>query len=162
MEKRSFLTSSPSATQDLGKKIGKRLGPGSIVALIGELGSGKTCFTKGLCAGLGIPKRLVTSPSFAFVNEYRGRLPVLHLDLYRIEGVDMALELGMLDLLRQAESGVAIIEWAERISAFLSESYLAVNFSVLSARRREIVLSAFGEQFRRLLGELDGDENTIP
>jgi tRNA threonylcarbamoyladenosine biosynthesis protein TsaE len=95
------------------------------------------------------------------VNEYQGRLSVLHLDLYRIEGVDMALELGVLDLLRQAESGVAIIEWADRISALLSDSYLAVDFSVLSARRREIVLSAFGEQFRKLLSEMDGDENTI-
>jgi len=97
-----------------------------------------------------------TRPSFAFVNEYQGRLPVLHLDLYRIEGVDMALELGVLDLLRQAESGVAMIEWADRISALLSDSYLAVNFSVLSARNREIVLSAFGEQFRRLLDEVEG------
>jgi tRNA threonylcarbamoyladenosine biosynthesis protein TsaE len=156
MMKRSFLTGSPSATQDLGKRIGKRLGPGSVVALIGELGSGKTCFTKGLCAGLGIPKRHVTSPSFAFVNEYQGRLPVLHLDLYRIEGVDIALELGVLDLLRQAESGVAIIEWAERISALLYNSYLAVDFHFLSVRKREIVLSAFGEQFCRLLSELEG------
>ncbi|MBM4462496.1 MAG: tRNA (adenosine(37)-N6)-threonylcarbamoyltransferase complex ATPase subunit type 1 TsaE [Chloroflexi bacterium] len=155
MKKRSFLTGSPSATQDLGKRIGQRLGLGSVVALTGELGSGKTCFTKGLCAGLDIPKRHVTSPSFAFVNEYQGRLLVLHLDLYRIEGVDMALELGVLDLLRQAESGVAIIEWAERISALLSDNYLAVDFTVLSARKREIVLSAFGEQFHKLLAELE-------
>lgn len=156
MEKRSFVTGGPSATQDLGRRLGEKLSPGSIVALIGELGSGKTCFTKGLCAGLGIPKRRVNSPTFAFVNEYPGRLPVLHLDLYRIEDVGMALELGILDYLQQAKSGVLIIEWADRIRALLSNSHLTVDFSVLSPRRREIVLAAFGEGFRKLLGELEG------
>jgi len=154
MEKRLFLTSSPSATQDLGQRIGGKLGPGSIIALIGELGCGKTCFTKGLCAGLGIPKRCVNSPTFTFVNEYKGRLPVFHLDLYRIEGIAMGLEVGMLDYLLQAESGVMVIEWAEKVLPLLSDSYLAVNFSVLSPKKREIVLIGFGERFCKLLGEL--------
>jgi tRNA threonylcarbamoyladenosine biosynthesis protein TsaE len=154
MEKRLFLTGSPSATQDMGKRIGEKLNLGSIIALTGELGCGKTCFTKGLCAGLGIPKRYVNSPTFAFVNEYRGRLPVFHLDLYRVEGIAMSLEVGVLDYLLQAESGVAVIEWAEKILPLLSNSYLAVNFSVLSAKKREIMLVGFGEGFCKLLGEL--------
>jgi len=156
MEKRLFLTSSPSATQDLGRRIGEKLGPGSVVALIGELGSGKTCFAKGLCAGLGIPKRYVNSPTFAFVNEYEGRLLVLHVDLYRLDSVDMALDLGIMDYLLQAKSGVMVIEWAEKMVTFLSDSYLAVHFSVLSAKKREIMLTGFGEEFCKLLGELDG------
>jgi len=154
MKKRLFLTSSPSATQDLGKRIGEKLSPGSIIALMGELGCGKTCFTKGLCAGLGIPKRHVNSPTFTFVNEYKGRLPVFHLDLYRVEGIAMCLEVGVLDYLLQAESGVAVIEWAEKVLPLLSNSYLAVNFSVLSPKKREITLISFGEGFCKLLGEL--------
>jgi tRNA threonylcarbamoyladenosine biosynthesis protein TsaE len=155
MKKRLFLTNSPSATQDLGQRIGEKLNPGSIIALIGELGCGKTCFTKGLCAGLGIPKRCVNSPTFTFVNEYKGRLPVFHLDLYRVEGIATGLEIGMLDYLLQAESGVMVIEWAEKVLPLLSDSYLAVNFSVLSLRKREVLLVGFGERFCKLLGELD-------
>jgi len=153
MEKRLFLTGSPSATQDLGKRIGEKLSPGSIIALTGELGCGKTCFTKGLCAGLGIPKRYVNSPTFTFVSEYKGRLPVFHLDLYRVEGIATGLEIGMLDYLLQAESGVMVIEWAEKVLPLLSDSYLAVSFSVLSLRKREILLVGLGERFCKLLGE---------
>jgi tRNA threonylcarbamoyladenosine biosynthesis protein TsaE len=154
MEKRLFITTSPSATQDLGKRIGEKLSPGSVVALIGELGCGKTCFTKGLCAGLGIPKREVNSPSFTFVNEYKGRLPVFHADLYRAEDMATSLEVGVLDYVLQAESGVAIIEWAERILSLLPDSYLQVNFSVLSSKKRQLTLVGYGERFGRLLGEL--------
>jgi tRNA threonylcarbamoyladenosine biosynthesis protein TsaE len=155
LEKRSFVTTSPSATEALGKRIGERLGPGAVVALVGELGSGKTCFTRGLCAGLGVLKRQVRSPSFAFVNEYEGKLLVLHLDLYRIEGVDSALELGVLDYLERADTGVAIIEWADRIAPLLSDAWLMVSFSVLASRKREIALSGHGEGFRKFLSELE-------
>ena len=155
MEKRSIITNSPSATVDLGRRIGEKLGPGSVVALTGELGSGKTCFTKGLCAGLGLPEKEVTSPTFAFVNEYQGRLPVMHIDLYRIEGVDAALELGILDYLQRARLGVAIIEWADRIDSLLSDTYLRVRFSVISPRKREIVLGGFGQKFRVFFGQLE-------
>jgi tRNA threonylcarbamoyladenosine biosynthesis protein TsaE len=154
MEKRLFVTASPSATQDLGKRIGEKLGPGSIVALIGELGCGKTCFTKGLCAGLGISRREVNSPSFTYVNEYKGRLPVFHADLYRAEDMDTILEVGLVDYLRQAEAGVAVIEWAEKILPLLPDSYLEVNFSALSSRARQITIIGYGERFNELIGEL--------
>ncbi len=154
MEKRLFLTTSPSATKRLARRIGEKLSPGSIVALIGELGCGKTCFTKGLCAGLGIPSRRVNSPTFAFVNEYKGRLPVFHLDLYRVENIATSLEIGILDYLAKAKSGVMVIEWAERVLPLLSNSYLQANFSVLSSKKRQIILVGFGEEFCKLLGEL--------
>src|SRR5512136_2815781 len=102
----SLITRGPTATRDLGQRIGQQLKPGSVIALVGELGCGKTCFTKGLCAGLGISKRQVNSPTFAFVNEYRGRLLVLHLDLYRIDDVRDGLDVGIMDYLTRAESGV--------------------------------------------------------
>jgi len=156
MQRRVFLTGSPSATEGLGKRVGERLLPGSVVALIGELGSGKTCFTKGLCAGLGIPRKQVNSPTYAFVNEYRGSLRVLHMDLYRIDNVDMALDLDILDLLQRAKEGVAVIEWADRVVGLLSDGHLEVEFTVIASRKREITLTGFGEQNCRLLGELEG------
>lgn len=152
---RQYTTTSPSDTQKLGKRIGGKLGPGSIIALMGELGCGKTCFTKGLCAGLGIPKKEVNSPSFTLANEYKGKLPVFHLDLYRIDDVDASLDMGISDYLLRTESGVLIIEWAERIIPLLPDSYLAVNFSVISSKKRSITLTAHSESFDKLLGELD-------
>ena len=122
---------------------------------MGELGCGKTCFTKGLCTGLGIPKKEVISPSFAFVNEYNGRLHVFHADLYRAENMETIEEIGMSDYLLQAESGVAIIEWAEKILPLLSNSYLQVNFTVISPRKRQIIFTSFGEKFGKLIGELE-------
>ena len=155
MGKSLFLTNSPSATRGLGKKVASKLPPGSVVALIGELGSGKTCFTKGLCAGLGIPMRRVNSPTFAFVNEYRGRLPVLHVDLYRIESLEAVLDLGMMDYLEQVKSGIMVIEWADKILDLLSDGWLEVDFVVLSPRRRKIRLTGFGEMLGELVEELE-------
>jgi tRNA threonylcarbamoyladenosine biosynthesis protein TsaE len=150
----SLATANPSATTELGRRIGKRLRRGSIVALIGELGCGKTCFTKGLCAGLGIPGRCVNSPTFTLVNEYDGRLPVLHLDLYRVENVPAGMEVGILDYLARAESGVAIIEWADRVLPLLPNDYLEVEFTVLSVRKRQIMLAGIGDRYCKLLDEI--------
>jgi tRNA threonylcarbamoyladenosine biosynthesis protein TsaE len=135
----------------LGRRIGGLLGRGSVVALVGELGCGKTCFAKGLCAGLGIPGRQVTSPTFTLVNEYAGRLPVLHLDLYRIENVTGALEAGILDYLTGAERGVVIIEWAERAAPLLPDDRLEAAFTIISARKRQIVLTGFGPGYSRIM-----------
>jgi len=126
---------------------------------MGELGCGKTCFAKGLCTGLGIPEKEVVSPSFAFANEYEGKLPVFHLDLYRIDDVDASLDIGVSDYLIRTESGVAIIEWAERILSLLPDSYLAVNFSYISPKKRQIVFTAIGEKFCKLLSELDNENS---
>jgi tRNA threonylcarbamoyladenosine biosynthesis protein TsaE len=122
MDKLTINTASAVQTQDLGRWIGQRLEPGSIIALIGDLGCGKTCFTQGLCSGLDISTRYVNSPTFTFINEYSGRLPVLHFDLYRVEDMDTVLEIGALDSLSRAEQGVAVIEWAERVSRWERDS----------------------------------------
>lgn len=154
MQERVFVTGGPSATRALGKRLGGQLPPGAVLALVGELGSGKTCFTKGLCSGLGVPMRQVNSPSYAFVNQYRGRLPVLHLDLYRIPDLESALDLGMLDYVEQARSGVMVVEWAERVLGLASDDWLRVDFTVLSARRREIAFTPLGERASTLLARL--------
>jgi tRNA threonylcarbamoyladenosine biosynthesis protein TsaE len=154
MNSYTFLSNSPADTSGLGKKMGKRLKAGSIIALIGELGCGKTLLTRGICAGLDVPIRQVSSPTFVLVNEYHGRLPVFHMDLYRIGEIAEGFEIGILDYLGR-RSGVIVVEWAEKILSLLPEGHLKVQFHILSARKRQIVLSASGHRFRSLIRELD-------
>jgi tRNA threonylcarbamoyladenosine biosynthesis protein TsaE len=149
-----YLSYSTAATSTLGKKIGKHLADGSLVALVGELGCGKTLLTRAICAGLDVPLRQVNSPTFVLVNEYQGRLPVFHLDLYRISTEADGVELGIVDYLRRATSGVMIIEWAEKILPLLPADLLKVEFEVLSARQRRIILSSINEKFGGLFEEL--------
>lgn len=147
-----FVSHSPKTTFSLGRRLGERLGVGSVIALGGELGCGKTLFTKGVCVGLGIPERLVNSPTFAFVNEYQGRLPVFHVDLYRLTDLEDSLGIGILDYLNRARSGIIIVEWAEKMVSLLPESYLKVEFEVLGPRQRQLVLTGYGD-FARWLKE---------
>lgn len=150
----TLTTTGPTETHDLGKRVGEKLHPGSILALIGELGCGKTCFTQGVCSGLDISERYVNSPTFTFINEYSGRFPVFHFDLYRADSVDTILDVGVPDTLVRAVDGVAIIEWAEKIEPLLQEDRLEVRFTVTSPEEREISLVAIGDRFSQLLGEL--------
>ena len=154
MSEYTFVSNSPASTVTFGKRVGKKLPAGSIVALIGELGCGKTLFTRGICGGLDVPEKYVNSPTFAFVNEYAGKLPVVHIDLYRLDTITEELEIGMLDYLGRVYSGVLIVEWAEKMLPLFPEDYLQVQFQVLSARRRQLKLVSFGDNFDRLLGEL--------
>lgn len=154
MDRYIFLSNSPAATSGLGKRMGGRLETGSVIALIGELGCGKTLFTRGICAGLEVPLRQVNSPTFVFVNEYYGKLPVFHMDLYRLGAIGEGFEIGILDYLARAESGVIVVEWAEKVLSLLPEDHLKVQFDVLSTRKRRLVLSARGDRFSTLLREL--------
>lgn len=149
-----FTSHNPAATSALGKKIGSHLAAGSVVALIGELGCGKTLLTRGVCAGLGVPLRQVNSPTFVLVNEYKGRLPVFHLDLYRIGNEVDGVELGIADYLRRAGAGVMIIEWAEKILPLLPRDLLKIEIEILSARKRRISFSMNGSRFVGLFEEL--------
>ena len=104
-----------------------------------------------MCAGLGVRENEVNSPTFAFVNEYRGKLPIYHVDLYRIDDIESGFEIGMLDYLARAEAGVIVLEWAEKIQALLPEDYLQVKFEVLSAQRRRLELAVSGERSDALI-----------
>jgi tRNA threonylcarbamoyladenosine biosynthesis protein TsaE len=154
MDKYEFFSNSPASTSALGKRVGRRLEAGSVVALVGELGCGKTLLTRGICAGLGVPPRQVNSPTFVLVNEYRGRLPVFHMDLYRLNTESDVVELGITDYLSRVASGVMIIEWAEKIPSLLPDDLLKVEFEILSARKRRIEFSASGGGFAALFDEL--------
>jgi len=154
MDKHVFLSNSPTATFNFGRQLGEKLRAGSAIALIGELGSGKTLFTRGICSGLDVSTKYVNSPTFVLVNEYRGKYPVFHMDLYRLGNMVDGFEIGILDYLDRADTGVIIVEWAEKILPLLSDSYLQVQFFVLSTRRRRITLTGIGEKYSSLLREI--------
>lgn len=107
-----FLTRGEAETEELGRRLAERLSPGAVVAYRGDLGVGKTAFTRGLARGLGCRER-VTSPTFTIVNEYEGgRLPLFHFDLYRLEGAEDLFGIGWDDYLDRG--GVCAVEWSER------------------------------------------------
>ena len=154
MDRHVFLSRSPAATFSFGRQVGEKLEAGSILALIGELGCGKTLFTKGICAGVGVPKRYVSSPTFVMISEYSGRIPVFHMDLYRLSTIAEEFDIGILDYLAKADSAVMVVEWAEKILPLLPGDYLEVQFQVIGPRRRQLVLSGHGGKFSSLFGEL--------
>jgi len=154
MHKYEFFSNSPAATLALGKKIGESLLPGRLIALTGELGCGKTLLTRGICDGLDVPLRTVNSPTFVLVNEYKGRLPVFHMDLYRLEGIDDGFEIGIMDYFTRAQEGVMIIEWAEKMSSLLPLDLLRVEFDIIADKKRRIVFSSNANKFGGLFREL--------
>lgn len=121
---REFLTRSPEETEALGEKIAERLNGGEVIALFGEMGAGKTALTRGIARGLGVSGG-VSSPTFALVHEYRGRLPVYHFDMYRIGSWDDLYSTGFFDYLDSG--GVLIVEWSENIENALPENAVRLH-----------------------------------
>jgi tRNA threonylcarbamoyladenosine biosynthesis protein TsaE len=154
MSSHTYISSSPAATAILGEKTGRILREGSVVALIGELGSGKTLLTRGICEGLGVPLRRVNSPTFVLVNEYQGRMPVFHMDMYQLKTESDAVELDIIDYMARARSGVVIVEWAEKILSMLPDDLLRVDLQILSENKRKIEFSSSGEAYAGLFKEL--------
>ncbi len=136
-------------TKDIGEKLATVLFAGAVVTLSGELGAGKTTFTQGLAKGLGITKN-VTSPTFTLMKNYVGRLPLNHIDAYRLENIDQ--DLGF-DEFMEAD-GVTVIEWAGFISSILPAEYLNGEFSINDDGSRTIVFTAVGEQYQEVLDRL--------
>jgi tRNA threonylcarbamoyladenosine biosynthesis protein TsaE len=119
-----FVTASAEDTRRLAATVAGALRAGDVIALTGELGAGKTCFVQGAAAALGVPER-VTSPSFLLRRDYQGNLPVVHLDVYRLERLQDVIDLGIDDVLGRA--GVTFIEWADAMSPLLPHGYLEVE-----------------------------------
>ena len=148
MEK--YITSSPEETEKLGFELGKKLLGGEVIAYKGGLGMGKTCFTRGLAAGLGYNGE-VTSPTFALINEYLGgRLPLYHFDMYRISSWEDLYSTGFFDY--QEMGGVIAAEWSENIENALPENTITVSFKALDETKREIIIDGI---------ELKLNENTL-
>ena len=150
-----FLTASPEETEALGRRVGESVEGRTVLLLAGDLGAGKTLFTRGLAAGLGIDPDEVSSPTFSLVNRYDGgRLPLYHLDLYRLEqsqlgstGWEDALEAG----------GVTLIEWPDRAGDQLPADRVDVRLSHVAETKRKVTIEATGPRSRRLLDALRDD-----
>ncbi|MFQ5770313.1 MAG: tRNA (adenosine(37)-N6)-threonylcarbamoyltransferase complex ATPase subunit type 1 TsaE [bacterium] len=140
-DEKSIISNSPAETQRIGEQWGRSLQPGSVVALFGELGSGKTTFIKGVCRGLNVIDE-ITSPSFTLIHEYTGKIPIYHFDFYRIENIREILELGCEDYFYRA--GICLIEWADRVTDFLPskriEIYLKHRFNEGAEQSRQIFI----------------------
>jgi len=120
------LSHSEAETEAAGQRLGAALAPGTVLAYRGDLGMGKTAFTRGLARGLGCSGR-VTSPTFTIVNEYAGRIPLFHFDMYRLENSDALFDIGWEDYL--ARGGVCAVEWSERVADALPDDTVWVDIA---------------------------------
>ncbi|MDP3142743.1 MAG: tRNA (adenosine(37)-N6)-threonylcarbamoyltransferase complex ATPase subunit type 1 TsaE [Candidatus Omnitrophota bacterium] len=147
-----LITNSAGETRKLAEKIARLLKGKEILCLFGQLGSGKTTFTKGLAKGMGIKSIDVNSPSFVLMKKYQGRLPLYHFDLYRIKGASELCDIGYEEFIYG--DGVAVVEWAERMSGLLPKDHLRVEFSLLGQDQRQIKISAKNKYYRDLIKKL--------
>lgn len=146
-------TKSASETIRVGKSIGSCLRSGDVVALVGELGAGKTQLIKGLGAGVGIRNpAYISSPSFTLINEYPGKTPFYHIDLFRLEREKEAEELGLEDYFQGG--GVTAIEWADRIPSLLPREVLFIHIAYVGKNTRSIEIIGKGKRFEDLVNTL--------
>ena len=133
----TFISNSPAETEAIGRQVAENIGVGSVLALKGDLGSGKTLFVKGVVDGLGSSAD-VTSPTFTILHEYRGggRLPVYHFDLFRVENPQALARLGLDDYF--FGDGISVIEWADRFPEFVPEQARWIFFDIKSETQRAI------------------------
>ncbi len=150
-----LITGTADKTQEIGERLGRLLQPGHVIALIGELGAGKTCLTQGIARGLGVAEP-VASPTFIIVNEYRtaGGAVLYHVDCYRFQedGVAEALAIGMDELL--GGDGICVVEWAERIEPLLPPDRLNVTLVYVDHTTRGLRFAACGAQHVAMLNDL--------
>lgn len=149
-ESQTLILPNPEATQRLGALLGQLVQAGDVLLLHGDLGAGKTTLTQGLAKGLAIPDR-ITSPTFALLHEYDGRLPLYHFDLYRLDSPDLGA-LGFEEVWEEGH-GVVVIEWPERLGAHSPAEHLDVTLNI-QEEGRLATLSATGDRPRHLLKEL--------
>jgi tRNA threonylcarbamoyladenosine biosynthesis protein TsaE len=162
MDKRSTIHDSrstivelpdPAATRAFGRRIGQRLWPGAVVALIGPLGAGKTHLARAIAEGLDIAEsRVVTSPTFVLVQEYSARLPIYHFDAYRLNTEAEFADLGAHEYFESG--GVSLIEWADRVPDCLPAEHLRVRLTVRGETARQAEVEGRGKPYEKLVGEL--------
>ena len=151
----TIITKSPEETENLGKEVGKLAKPGDLLAFYGELGAGKTCFIQGISQELEV-KDYVTSPSFTIVNEYQGKIPIYHFDLFRLNAEEI-LELGYEEYFYG--EGLTVIEWAEMIEQLLPKEHLKIDIKFKDRYQRIISFIPQGDRFNIFLEELNRIEN---
>ena len=151
--KLKLISHSPEQTQKLGVHIGELALPGDVFLLTGELGAGKTCLTQGIAWGLGI-KEYAVSPTFVIMRELYGRLPLYHIDLYRLDRIEESLDLGLDDYLYG--KGVCVVEWADKALSILPKKYLLIKIGYLSDTERSFRIEGRGERYVELTEQLKG------
>jgi tRNA threonylcarbamoyladenosine biosynthesis protein TsaE len=149
-----IVSRSAAATTRLGERLGALLQDGDVVALVGDLGAGKTQLSRGVCAGAGVAPGDVSSPTFAIVQTYRGRLPIHHADLYRLGDLDELYATGFMDLVGGA--GALLVEWADRITGWLPPERLLIRLAEVPGRPswRTLVLEPAGGRHQALAAAL--------
>lgn len=139
-------------TKEFGRKLGSLLKPGDIVSLNGDLGAGKTTLTKSIGLGLGVDD-YITSPTFALINEYEGRVPVYHFDVYRLENVEELYDLGFDEYFYG--KGVSIVEWGNKIEKLLPEERIVLDIKTgRDIDERKIYITGYGNRYEEILKEL--------
>ena len=142
-----------AATAAFGHRLASLLFPGAVVALVGQLGAGKTHLVRAIAEGLDVTdSRAVSSPTFVLIQEYDARLPIYHFDAYRLSGPREFAELGVDEYFHG--NGVCIVEWADKVAATLPEDHLRIEIEIVDESRRRFHLNANGMQYRHLLEQL--------
>lgn len=152
-----YNTECAEETSKIGEQLGRLLVKGSIVCLSGDLGAGKTAFTKGIAAGLGVTD-YVTSPTYTIINEYEGRLPVYHFDVYRLNDVEEMHELGYEEYF--FGDGVVVVEWADIVKEVIPRERLWIT--ILNTRgddTREIIIEPTGEVYDNIVKGMESNED---
>lgn len=152
----SIITKSSEETKNLGEELSKLTKPGDLLAFYGELGAGKTCFIQGISRGLKV-KDYVTSPSFTIINEYQGKIPIYHFDLFRLNNAEEILGLGYEEYFYG--EGLTVIEWAEKIEQLLPKEHLKIEIKFKDRYQRTISFIPQGDRFNKFLEELNRIEN---
>ncbi len=146
-----LISHSPEQTQNIGVCLGELSLPGDLFLLVGNLGTGKTCLTQGIAWGLG-SQEYTMSPSFVLVRELYGRLPLYHIDLYRLDHLEEIVELGLDEYFYG--NGVSVVEWAEKGLDVLPGEHLLIEISYLSDTERRLQLKPSGQRYQELLAQL--------
>lgn len=150
-QKLDCISHSEAQTQRLGLRLGTLVMPGSVVLLEGTMGAGKTVFAQGVALGLEV-KEQVTSPSYTLIKEYHsGRLPLFHIDLYRIGSNDSLWSLGLEEYIDG--DGICVIEWARKVRDFLPETWLLINIEIMTDTKRTLHFESEGDRFQKILHE---------
>ena len=145
-----IISESAEQTREIARFIGEKLREGDVLALSGELGSGKTCFTGGLARGLGVDEKYqITSPTFTLINEYPARCKLYHFDVYRLNGYSEFEDLGYEEYF--CGDGIVVIEWAEKIVQILPADTFFISFEYLDENRRRIIIKGQKNRLKELI-----------
>jgi tRNA threonylcarbamoyladenosine biosynthesis protein TsaE len=147
-----IVSNSAEETRKIGMKLGKLTASGDVILLVGSLGAGKTCLTQGIARGLSIDE-YTASPSFVLVREHRGKLPLYHIDLYRLDRIEEVAQLGLDDYLYG--NGVCVVEWADKGLSVLPEEHLLIEMQIVSPMKRKLSFMPRGTRYLEMLSKLN-------